>query len=129
MTERMRRVNESVRAVVAEAVGELKDPRIGIVTVTGVEVSPDLHDARVFVSVFGGAKKRRGGAGRRSSRRTASSRRGSRSELRLKRTPHLAFEYDPTVERGVRMTKLIDELAPKTAPRMTQTEGAGEADD
>ena len=45
MTERMRRVNESVRAVVAEALGELKDPRLGIVTVTGVSVSPDLHDA------------------------------------------------------------------------------------
>ena len=59
MTERMRRVNESVRAVVAEAIGELKDPRIGIVTVTGVEVSPDLHDARVYVSVFGGKKKRK----------------------------------------------------------------------
>ena len=69
MSERMRRVNESVRAVVAEALGDLKDPRLGIVTVTGVSVSPDLHDARVYVSVFGGAKKREGVAWRRSSRR------------------------------------------------------------
>ena len=60
MTERMRRVNESVRAVVAEAVGELGDPRLGIVTVTGVSVSPDLHDARVYVSVFGSEKRRAG---------------------------------------------------------------------
>ena len=59
MSERMRRVNESVREIVAEALGELKDPRLGIVTVTGVSVSPDLHDGRVFVSVFGGAKKRK----------------------------------------------------------------------
>jgi ribosome-binding factor A len=49
----MRRVNESVRAVVAEGVAGLKDPRIGMVTVTGVRVSPDLGDAIVFVSVLG----------------------------------------------------------------------------
>ena len=47
----MRRVNESVREVISEALGELKDPRIGFVTVTGVETSPDLRHARVFVSV------------------------------------------------------------------------------
>ena len=52
MTNRMRRVNESVRAVVADAIVELADPRLGIVTVTGVEVSPDLHDAREVQSGF-----------------------------------------------------------------------------
>jgi len=72
----MRRVNEAVREVVSEGLGDLKDPRIGFVTVTGVE-------ARLA------------------------------RELRMKRTPQLAFEYDPTVERGVRMTQLIDELAPE----------------
>ncbi len=55
----MRRVNEAVRAVVADGIGELGDPRIGILTVTGVDVSPDLHDARIYVSVFGGPKKKR----------------------------------------------------------------------
>ena len=54
----MRRVNEAVREVVSEAVGELKDPRIGFVTVTGVETSPDLRHARVFVSVLGSEAKR-----------------------------------------------------------------------
>ena len=58
MADRMRRVNESVRQVLSEAVGQLKDPRIGFVTVTGVETSPDLRHARVFVSVLG-AKRRR----------------------------------------------------------------------
>ena len=53
MSGRMRRVNEAVREVVSEGVGELKDPRIGFVTVTGVETSPDLRHARVFVSVLG----------------------------------------------------------------------------
>ena len=54
----MRRVNEAVRAVLAEAVGELKDPRIGFVTVTGVETSSDLRQATVFVSVLGSERKR-----------------------------------------------------------------------
>ena len=58
VSERMRRVNESVRAVVAEGLGELKDPRIGMVTVTGVHVTPDLAEARIFISVFGNDKKR-----------------------------------------------------------------------
>ena len=58
MTDRMRRVNESLRAVLAEAVGELKDPRIGFITVTGVETSADLKHATVFVSVLGSERKR-----------------------------------------------------------------------
>ena len=64
MTERMRRVNESVRQVLSEAVGELKDPRIGFVTVTGVETSPDLRHAKVFVSVLGSERKRDAEPGR-----------------------------------------------------------------
>jgi len=53
MSDRMRRVNESVREVLSEALPELKDPRIGFVTVTGVDTSPDLRQACVFVSVLG----------------------------------------------------------------------------
>jgi ribosome-binding factor A len=111
MSERMRRVNELVRAVVAESVASLKDPRIGLVTVTGVEVSPDLREAKVFVSVFGSEKKReKTMAGLVGAQRHLQSRLAR--ELTLKRTPQLSFEYDPTVEHGVRMAKLIDELVP-----------------
>jgi ribosome-binding factor A len=107
----MRRVNESVRQVLSEAVGELKDPRIGFITVTGVETSPDLRHARVYVSVFGSEESRQDSlAGLEAAHGVLQSRLAR--ELRMKRTPQLAFEYDPTVERGVRMTQLIDELAP-----------------
>ena len=110
----MRRVNEAVKEVVSESLVELKDPRIGFVTVTGVDTSADLRHARVFVSVLGSEAKRR---------KTLVALEAARGvlqahiayELRLKRTPQLAFEYDPTVERGVRMTQLIDELAPDAA--------------
>jgi ribosome-binding factor A len=106
----MRRVNESVRAVVAETVRDLKDPRIGLVTVTGVRVTPDLREATVYVSVLGGAKKRRSTiAGLQSAHGVLQAR--INEQLNLRRTPQLTFEYDESVERGVRMTALIDELA------------------
>jgi ribosome-binding factor A len=111
MSERMRRVNAAVRDVLSEALPELKDPRIGFVTLTGVETSPDLRSARVFVSVLGSERKRE---------RTLLALQAAHAflqarlarELRMKRTPQLTFEYDPTVERGVRLGQLIDELAP-----------------
>ena len=105
----MRRVNEAVRQVLSEALPELKDPRIGLVTVTGVETSPDLRQARVFVSVLGSAKKRKKSLEGLAAAHGVLQSRLAR-ELRMKRTPTLAFEYDPTVEEGVRMSKLIDEL-------------------
>jgi ribosome-binding factor A len=111
MSERMRRVNESVRQVLAEALPELKDPRIGLITVTGVDTAPDLRHATVYVSVLGSVRKqRRSLLGLEAAHGVLQSRLAR--ELRLKRTPQLTFEYDPTVERGVRMTRLIDELAP-----------------
>ncbi|HEX9415728.1 MAG TPA: 30S ribosome-binding factor RbfA [Gaiellaceae bacterium] len=111
MTDRMRRVNEAVRQVLSEAVVELKDPRIGFVTITAVETSPDLREARVYVSVLGSERKReRTLLGLEAAHGVLQARIGR--ELRMKRTPQLAFEYDPTVERGVRMSQLIDELAP-----------------
>jgi ribosome-binding factor A len=106
----MRRVNESVRAVVADGVGVLKDPRIGLVTVTGVVVTPDLAEARVYVSVLGGEKKRRETLAGLASARGILQARINR-ELNLRRTPTLTFSYDDSVEQGVRMTKLIEELA------------------
>src|ERR687885_1213479 len=111
MTSRMRRVNESLREVLAEAVLELKDPRIGFVTVTGVETSPDLRQARVFVSVLGSERKREASLAGLGAAHGGLQARLAR-ELRMKRTPQLTFQYDPSVEHGVRMSQLIDELVP-----------------
>jgi ribosome-binding factor A len=105
----MRRVNESVRAVVADAVGSLKDPRIGLVTVTGVRVTPDLREATVFVSVLGGSRRRRETlAGLESAHGVLQAR--INRELNLRRTPTLAFSYDDSAERGVELSRLIDEV-------------------
>jgi ribosome-binding factor A len=119
MTGRMRRVNESVREVLADAVRSLKDPRIGLVTVTGVRVTPDLREATVYVSVLGNERKRRDSlAGLQSAHGVLQAR--LNRELTLRRTPQITFEYDGSVERGVEMTRLIDELAsqlPADLPR------------
>ncbi|MCW2977870.1 MAG: rbfA [Actinomycetia bacterium] len=107
----MRRVNESVRQVLAEALPDLKDPRIGLVTITGVVTSADLRVATVYVSVLGNARKRRATLEGLASAHGLLQAQLAR-QLRMKRTPELTFEYDLSVERGVRMTQLIDELAP-----------------
>jgi ribosome-binding factor A len=111
MSDRMRRVDESLRQVLSERIGALKDPRIGFVTVTGVKTTSDLKQATVYVSVLGSERKREQSIEGLTAAHGVLQARIAR-ELRLKRTPQLAFEYDPSVERGVRMTKLIDELAP-----------------
>ena len=105
----MRRVNETIREVLGDAIATgLKDPRIGFVTVTGVDTSPDLRTARVYVSVLGDQQEReRSLAGLQSSHGVLQSK--IASAMRLKRTPTLTFEYDESVERGDRITRLLDE--------------------
>jgi ribosome-binding factor A len=112
MNERMRRVNEAIKQVLSEGIRELKDPRIGFVTVTGVEATRDLRQATVFVSVLGSERKREQTLAALGSAHGVLQSRVN-GELKLKRTPQLSFEYDPAIERGVRMTQLIDELAPQ----------------
>lgn len=112
----MRRVDEAIRQVIGDALpGDLKDPRVGFVTVTDVRTSADLRHARVYVSVLGD-----GGAPSEPDQREATLE-GLRSahgylqgriagELRLKRTPTLEFVYDDTTDRALRVDALIDEI-------------------
>ena len=111
MSRRMRRVNESVLQALSEALPSLKDPRIGFVTVTAVRTTPDLREARVFVSVLGSEKKTTRTIEALNAAHGVLQARLNR-ELRLKRIPQLTFEYDPTAVEAVRMSKLIDELVP-----------------
>src|SRR2546428_4039261 len=111
MSGRMRRVNGSVRQVLAEALPGLKDPRIGLVTITGVVTSPDLRVATVYVSVLGNARKKRATLDGLESAHGLLQSQLAR-QLRMKRTPQLTFEIDLSVKRDDRMTQLIDEFAP-----------------
>lgn len=109
---RMRRVNEAVREVLSGRLAEgLKDPRIGFVTVTAVDVSPDLRHARVYVSVLGSEEEREQTlAGLASSHGYLQARVGT--ELRMKRTPTLEFVYDESIDTGMRITELLQDDEP-----------------
>ena len=106
--DRMRRVNEAVREVLSGRIAEgLSDPRIGFVTLTSVETSPDLRHARVYVSVLGDDSERAdtltGLASAHGLLQQAIAR-----ELRMKRTPTLEFIFDPSIDRGMRITQLLE---------------------
>jgi ribosome-binding factor A len=107
-TARMRRINEMLREVVGAAITtDLNDPRIGFVTVTSVQTSPDLRSARVYVSVLGDDSEREATLeGLQSSHGVIQGR--IASETRMKRTPTLTFHYDDSVERGIRISRLLD---------------------
>jgi ribosome-binding factor A len=108
-SDRMRRVNEAVREVLSDAIKLLKDPRVGFVTVTDVRTSPDLRQAKVYVSVLGTDDERAatmdGLASAHGVLQTVVNR-----ELRMKRTPTLDFVYDDTAERADRLERMLAEM-------------------
>ena len=103
----MRRVDEAVREVLSDAVTkDLKDPRVGFVTVTDVKTSPDLRHARVYVSVLGTEQEREDSLlGLQSAHGFLQARLGT--ALRMKHTPLLEFHYDETAERADRLERLL----------------------
>ena len=107
-SERMRRVDEAIRQVIGDALAsELKDPRVGFVTVTDVKTSSDLSHARVYVSVLGEGEVRDNTLiGLRSAHGYLQGR--IARELTLKRTPTLEFSYDDTTDRALRVDALIE---------------------
>lgn len=118
MGHRLLKVNEALREVLSSEITALKDPRVGFVTVTGVEASSDLRHAKVFVSVLGGAK------GREQTLAVLRAAHGVLQEriaadVRIKRTPQLTFHYDESIDRGQRIETLLrryeHEVAPESA--------------
>ncbi len=110
----MRRVDEAIREVIGDAVaGELKDPRVGFVTVTDVRTSADLRHARVYVSVLGEQGHSSDEEQRAATLAGLESAHGFLQgciarELRLKRTPTLEFNYDHTTDKAMRVEELLD---------------------
>jgi ribosome-binding factor A len=124
---RLLKVNEALREVLSQEIAALKDPRIGFVTVTGVETSADLRHARVFVSVLGNAHEReRSLAGLRAAHGFLQER--IAADVRTKRTPQLQFLYDESIDRGMRIETLLkryeNELEPDAAADGPPTDAA-----
>jgi ribosome-binding factor A len=105
----MRRVNEAVREVLSARIAEgLDDPRIGFVTLTSVDTSTDLRHARVFVSVLGDESERADTLAGLGSAHGLLQQAIAR-ELRMKHTPTLQFVFDESIDRGMRITELLDD--------------------
>jgi len=123
---RLPRVNETLREVLSAEIAALKDPRIGFVTVTGVEVSPDLRHAKVYVSVMGPAKEReRTLAGLRAAHGHLQDR--IAADVRIKHTPQLTFHYDESIDRGLRIESLLKRYEAEV--RGPDEVGSGAADE
>ena len=115
MGHRLLKVNEALREVLSQEIAALKDPRIGFVTVTGVETSADLQHAKVFVSVLGGAQAReRSLAGLRAAHGLLQERIGA--DVRTRRTPQLQFLYDESIDRGMRIETLLKRYEGELGP-------------
>lgn len=106
---RMRKINELLREVIAEETAQLKDPRIGFLTITGVDTAPNLRSARVYYSVMGDDEQRAAtAAGLKSAAKRFQAAIGS--QTRLKYTPVLEFRPDPSIEQGFRIDALLHQL-------------------
>lgn len=109
MTERTARLDELLREEISAVIArDVDDPRVGFVTVTDVEVAPDLHHANVWVSVIGNDEERRSTL--RALGRAMPFVRSRLGKLRLRRIPELHVKLDTTAERGTRLLRILDDL-------------------
>ena len=124
---------ERVGQLVQELLGELfargmRDPRIGLVTITGVKMSPDLREARVYYAVHGDAEQRQHTAkGLENARGFL--RREIALHLKLRVTPELHFKYDEAIDRGARIEQLIREVHEQERETGSSSPGQAEAVD
>jgi ribosome-binding factor A len=109
-SHRLKRVGDLIQREISEIIErELKDPRIGMVTITGATVSADLRHARIYFSVYGDEKdQERTRIGLESARYFIQGQIGRR--LRLKYTPELSFHFDESLEYGFFIDKILKEL-------------------
>jgi ribosome-binding factor A len=115
VSQRTSRVDELLREEITRILTrEVEDPEIGFVTVTSVDVSPDLRHASVWVSVIGDEVTRKRSL--RALERAMPFVRHELGPLRLKRIPELRVRYDDAARRGTRVLRILDELETGEAP-------------
>jgi ribosome-binding factor A len=118
-------VAEEFREILAEEIPRLKDPRVGFVTVTRVEVSPDLRRATVFYTVLGQDRDHRATrAGLRSARSHLRGVLGH--QVRMKFTPDIEFEEDVGLAQVERVNELLREIGAQRKPEDQSAEGGGD---
>ena len=112
--DRMRRVNSTLKEAIAEHVADLKDPRLGFVTITGVDTAPDLRVARVYFSVLGTTEDRASSLAALTSA-ASKIRTEVGQEIRMKFTPRLEFAFDESIERGAHIAAILHDIEEEAA--------------
>lgn len=105
MSDRMLRVNSTLREVLADAVERMNDSRLELVSITAVDTAPDLRSARVYVDVLGSDDHEPALAALRGASRRLQS--AIAAEVRIKYTPTLEFEIDPGITGGERIDAIL----------------------
>ncbi|MCL1630842.1 30S ribosome-binding factor RbfA [Sporolactobacillus sp. CPB3-1] len=107
---RVHRVAEQMKKEASDIIGNrIKDPRVGFVTVTGVDVTGDLQEATIYISVFGDDEKKKASLeGLNKAKGFVRSELGKR--IRLRKTPEISFKIDTSVEYGSHIDQLINKL-------------------
>lgn len=109
---RMRKVNELLKEVIADAVTDLKDPGIGFLTITGVNASPDLRNAFVYYSVLGSDEEIEA-TGEALTRAAPHIQGVVGRQVHMKYTPKLTFRVDPSIGEGLKIDRLLHEIETK----------------
>lgn len=117
----MRRVDQILREAIAEECAELKDPRIGFLTITDVETAPDLRNATVYYSVIGDDEVQKGTAAALASA-ASRIRTAVGHSVRMKYTPRLQFAIDPSIEQGILIDGLLAEIHEEHDERPTDSD-------
>jgi ribosome-binding factor A len=111
---RPQRLGDQVQRELSELMREVRDPRVGMITITAVDVSPDISHAKVLFTTLDAAQVKETMEGLRRAAGFLRSQLARR--LKLYTTPELRFEYDESVARGDRLSRLIDSAIEKKKP-------------
>lgn len=113
--QRAQRVREEIKKEASDIIRQMKDPRVGFVTVTDVDVTNDLRQVRIYVSIYGDDEaKTRSMEGLQAATGFVRSEVGKR--IRLRHTPEIAFRLDASIERGARINALLNEVSTSEKP-------------
>ena len=124
--QRADRVGDQIRAEVSSMIArDLRDPGLGFITITKVQVSPDLHHARVYYTTLGDQTARKN-SGKALERAASFMRRQLGQRLHLRRTPDLDFVFDESIEQQDRIEQILQELAHTPSAATDAQSGAGE---
>lgn len=120
--QRVQRVREAIKQETSDIIRQMKDPRIGFVTVTDAEVSRDLRHVKIFVSVLGDEESKRHSL-EALERATGYIRTEIGQRVRLRHTPEIVFCWDESLERGARISKILRDLKEGNSDTGHQEEG------